>query len=124
MACSQYTEPNVSHVYGHFVVRSKVSPLDSALAHAHLLSSHARRCRIYYFHQSYPERVLLRVTLKCEKESFSRKGPNFTKRTKETGIGLVFTNYFILTFFRETFYFCIKRVLFVSRLYNKIDPFR
>ena len=31
-----------------------------------------------------------------EKDSFSRKGPNFTKRTKETGIGLVFTNYFIV----------------------------
>ena len=29
-----------------------------------------------------------------------------------------------LIVFRETFHFCIKPVLFVSRSYNKIDPFR
>ena len=29
-----------------------------------------------------------------------------------------------LIFLGETFHFCIKPVLFVSRSYNKIDPFR
>ena len=59
-------------------------------------SSEGAVYNFYLVEVYYTTLRVTRVTLKCEKESFSRKGPNFTKRTKETGIGLAFTDYFIM----------------------------